>query len=92
MAGMFLAVASVQVTVWGTLGVIALIGLIAVVSPSRFAVLATRSGRWVDTNKLAEALDKRIDIDRYVLPFSRLLGVVVLIAVAVLTYVLIRYV
>jgi hypothetical protein len=91
MTAALLAFISKQAVLWTTLGILGLIGLIAIVSPSRFQKIATRSGHWVDTNKLAEVLDKRVDIDRYVLPFSRLLGVAVILSVAVLSYVVLRY-
>jgi hypothetical protein len=91
MTGALLAFVSKQAVLWTTLALLGLVGLIAVISPNRFQKLATRSGQWVDTNKLAEVLDKRVDIDRYVLPFSRLLGVAVILSVAVLSYVVLRY-
>ncbi len=91
MTGVLLAFISKQAVLWTTLALLGLVGLIAVISPNRFQKLATRSGQWVDTNKLAEVLDKRVDIDRYVLPFSRLLGVAVILSVAVLSYVVLRY-
>jgi hypothetical protein len=91
MTGALLAFVSKQAVLWTTLALLGLVGLIAVISPNRFQKLATRSGQWVDTNKLAEVLDRRVDIDRYVLPFSRLLGVAVILSVAVLSYVVFRY-
>ena len=91
MTGVLLAFISKQAVLWTTLALLGLVGLIAVISPNRFQKLATRGGQWVDTNKLAEVLDKRVDIDRYVLPFSRLLGVAVILSVAVLSYVVLRY-
>jgi hypothetical protein len=91
MVGVILAVTAKQAVLWSTLGLLGLAGVIAVISPSRFARLAIRSGRWVDTNKIVAVLDKRVDIDHYILPFSRLLGVAVLASVAVLIYVMARY-
>jgi hypothetical protein len=91
MTGVLLAFISKQAVLWTTLALLGLVGLIAVISPNRFQKLAKRGGQWVDTNKLAEVLDKRVDIDRYVLPFSRLLGVAVILSVAVLSYVVLRY-
>src|SRR3954469_14108400 len=91
MIGIILAVTTKQAILWATLAMLGCIGVVAIVSPGRFAALATRSGRWVDTNKLVEVFDKRVDIDHYVLPFSRLLGVAVLASVAVLTYVVVHY-
>jgi hypothetical protein len=82
---------SKQIILWSTLGVLGAIGMVAILSPKCFEALASRGGRWVDTNKLAEVLDRRVDIDRYVLPFSRLLGAAVIASVAVLAYVVLRY-
>ncbi len=91
MIGAILAIATKHAILWATLVVLIGVSLIAIVSPRRFAMLATRSGRWVDTNKIVEVFDKRIDIDQYVLPFSRLLGIAVLASLAVLSYVLVHY-
>jgi len=63
-----------------------LLGLLAVVSPRLFQKLAGQTDRWVDTNRALECLDRKVDIDAYVLPRSRLLGVAVLASVAVLSY------
>lgn len=76
-----------QSVLWACLGIVGFLGILALVSPRRFNVLATGSARWIDTTKLTTVVDKRIDIDRFVLPFSRLLGVAVLAAVCVLAYV-----
>lgn len=59
-------------------------GLIAVVSPSTFRALATGASQWVDASKALAFLDRRVDLDKYILPRSRLLGVAVLAAVGVL--------
>ena len=70
--------------VWVALGMIAALGLIAIVSPSRFAAIATRGNQWVDSGKYLEVLDRKVDVDQLVLPFSRWLGVAVLASVALL--------
>ena len=70
--------------VWSLLGVTALFGLVALVSPSSFAAMATRGGQWVDTDRLFAIFDRRWDIDKHVLPFSRVLCAAVLAAVVVL--------
>ncbi len=77
--------------VWIVLGFFGALGLLALVSPRRFSSVATRGGQWVDTNKVLEQLDKWVDIDAYVLPFSRLLGVAVLAAVALIAYLIVEY-
>jgi hypothetical protein len=76
-----------QPLLWIGLGVLAAVGLLAVISPSRFTALASRSGHWVDTEKYLRILDKRIDVDQYVLPYSRWLGVAVLLAIGLLALV-----
>jgi hypothetical protein len=73
-----------QPMIWIGLGMLAAVGLLAVISPSRFTALASRSGHWVDSEKYLRVLDKRIDVDKYVLPYSRWLGVAVLMAVGLL--------
>ena len=87
---MFAAFSFAQVNLapvfWVALGFVALTGTVAVVSPKRFAALATRSNTWVDTNKLLEVFDRRVDVDHLVLPFSRVLGLAVLFAVGLLAF------
>lgn len=88
---LLLAKISFMPVVWTLLGICAAAGLLAVVSPKKFHALTNHSNTWVDSNKFLETLDKRVDIDKYVLPFSRVLGVSVLIAVGVLAYLYIKY-
>ncbi len=90
--GTLLAISSAQALLWISLAIIGVVGLVAVLSPARFNALATRGAFWVDTSKLTVAIDKRFDIDRFILPFSRILGVAVLAAVGVLAYVMVRFV
>jgi hypothetical protein len=77
-----------QPVAWVVLGIAGALGLLAVVSPRRFSSVAVRSGQWVDSNKVLSTLDKRVDIDAYVLPFSRALGVAILAAVALAGWVI----
>ena len=79
-----LAALSLAPLAWVGLGMLAAVGLLAVVSPSRFTALASRSNQWVDSDKYLRVLDKRIEIDQYVLPYSRWLGLAVLLAVGLL--------
>ena len=72
------------------LGMFGSIGLTALLCPQTFGRIATCGGRWIDSKPILEALDKRYDIDRFVLPHSRLLGVALMIAVGVLAFVLSR--
>ena len=77
--------------VWSLLALFGCFGVLALVSPGRFRRLTQTSSRWVDTQKLLSTLDTPIDVDRYVLPFSRALGAAVLIAVAVIGYLFATY-
>lgn len=59
---------------WGLVAVAGLPAVIALVNPGLFARLDSRGNRWIDSSKVLELLDKRIDVDHLLLPFSRLLG------------------
>ncbi|NIL97414.1 MAG: hypothetical protein GTO62_09850 [Planctomycetales bacterium] len=75
--------------IWAMLSLSGAAGLLAVVAPQRFAAVTQYSGQWVHTEKILSALDRRIDVDQYVLSHSRLFGVTVLAgvsALAVLTW------
>jgi hypothetical protein len=76
--------------IWFLMGALTLVGAVAIISPQKFGKLATRGSEWVDSNKLLSALDRRIDIDRAVLPFSRLLGFAVLASMLMLAVLLLR--
>ena len=67
-----------------------LLGAVALVSPRVFNQLATSASKWVDASQALAFLDRRVDIDAYFLPRSRILGVAVLTSVAVLTFFYIR--
>ena len=59
------------------------IGLVALVNPRWFEQIVAHGDRWVDTEKLFAVFDKRVNVDRYVLPYSRLFGALI-VAVVVL--------
>ncbi len=56
--GALLASTFTQSLLWTALAMIGCVGLLAVLSPTRFNVLATRGALWVDTSKLTMALDQ----------------------------------
>jgi hypothetical protein len=66
------------------------LGLVALLSPRLFQRIATKGSHWIDTQKLIEQLDRRYDVDRYVLPHSRLLGALVVASVVLLAGLLFR--
>lgn len=70
------------------IGLSAVAGLVAVVCPNCFQRLAGFSGSWVDTDRWWEVLDRRVDIDQFVLRRPRLFGAVVFTASAYLGYLL----
>ncbi|MBC7821027.1 MAG: hypothetical protein IAG10_29430 [Planctomycetaceae bacterium] len=71
---------------WILLALAGVIGLVALVSPKTFRSLAEFGGRGLDSDKWLAQLDKRIDVDRLVLPYSRWLGAAVITAVAILCF------
>jgi hypothetical protein len=75
---------------WALLLIFGLLGALALASPRLFERIATGGSRWIDTNQMLAVLDKRYDIDRHILPFSRVLGALVLASVAVLGMLLYR--
>lgn len=77
--------------VWEPCSWILLVGagvlrLVALVSPRTFQRVAEIGGLWLDSNKVLARLDKPIQVDKLVLPHSRLLGAAVLAAVAILGF------
>jgi hypothetical protein len=77
--------------IWAGVGILGAVGLLALSSPSRFHKLCTRSDHWVDTDKLLEPLNRRIDLDQYILPFSRILGGAVLASAVLIGYLYATY-
>jgi len=67
------------------------LGVLAVVSPACFARVAQGSGYCVDTSRLAQFLERPIDIDQAVLRYSRILGLAVVASSIWLTYVCTRW-
>lgn len=63
-----------SVLFWSLVAVAGLPALIALVNPGLFARLDSRGNKWFDSAKMLAVLDKRVDIDHVLLPFSRLLG------------------
>lgn len=72
--------------VWVFLTVFGALGLIALASPRLFSVIAAGGGHWFDSSRILARLDAPIDIDSRVLPYARVLGGSVLVAVAFLAY------
>lgn len=77
----------IEWVVWPVLAVVLTLGLIAIVSPRRFASVSRGGGRWIDTSRLVEQMDRRIDLDHLAIRHSRLFGLAIVTAVAVLAYV-----
>lgn len=85
-----LATTQFSAGVWCLLAVLASIGILAMISPGHFSRLAARGNSWVDTNKVLKVLDKRIDIDEAVKPFSRVLGFAVLASAILIAAMMLR--
>jgi len=56
------------------LGLIALIALVAVISPTWFRRLESLLGHTIDTSRIQELLERPIDTDRYLRRYTRLIG------------------
>lgn len=63
------------------------VGLLALVRPRLFAAIATWGSRWINFHRFLDFLDRRVDVDRLIIPHSRILGGAVLASVSVLGYV-----
>ena len=88
MASLFLVVSEpISWIVWTVLASVAVLGLVALVSPERFALLARGSSKWIDTEGIRERVERPIDIDQFVFRNSRVFGVLVVAAAGVLGYV-----
>lgn len=85
-----LGITPLQWTIGISLAAITFPASLALVSPAMFRRLAGRANRWVDTSAIVNRLDRSIDIDARVLPYSRLLGAAVLVSVGALVLVLAR--
>lgn len=75
---------------WTFLGAGGIVGLLAILSPRLFSRLVAVGGVWIDIDKLARKLDRRIDLDPYILRHSRLFGGLLLGAAALLLSLLVR--
>lgn len=69
---------------WLLLAVAGLPALIALVNPRLFARLDSTGNQWFDSAKVLALLDRRVDVDHLLLPFSRLLGAAAVAALATL--------
>ena len=64
----------------------AICGAIAMASPKRFRALAAYSARWIDTEGIGKWLDRRIDVDGYVLRHPRAFGAIATLSALYLAY------
>jgi hypothetical protein len=86
-AALLATLPDLQWIVWPVLAIVFTLGLVATFAPGRFQTIASQSGKWIDTDKIREALDKPIDVDQHVLRYSRVFGVLVAVAAVWLGYV-----
>ena len=80
------ATIDLQWVVWPVLFAVFVLGMLATFAPDRFANVALRGSRWIDTEEVLKLLDKPINVDRYVLRYSRVFGVAVTVAACWLGY------
>lgn len=60
-----------------------LCGMVAIVSPARFARIAGFWGKWIETRPQVPLVDARVDVDSTILRYTRPFGVAVICAAAV---------
>jgi hypothetical protein len=72
--------------VFALLSLAGALGLLAIVSPTRFARVAQSGGYWVDTRWITDFLDRPISVDHHVLRYSRSFGVLVVASSLWLAY------
>ena len=80
------ALNSVDFIILSVLSALGITGVLAIVSPRSFARIASSCSRWVDSANLLHVFDKRVELDQCVLPYSRALGVLVVLSVSLLGY------
>ncbi len=68
------------------LGLCGIVGLVAVVSPKTFALVAETGGIWVTKPKSTTFFESRIDIDQFVIRHSRQFGSMVTLGVVYLAF------
>jgi hypothetical protein len=85
---LFSAMQILEPALWALLCVFGLLGALALFSPRHFHRVATEGSRWIDTDRILAWLDRRYDVDSLVLPFSRVLGALVIASVIVLGWLL----
>ena len=69
---------------WTLLAVAGIFGLMAILSPRLFSTVSAWSSTWIDIDRFAKKLDKRIDIDPGFTLHSRPLGALTVVAAVVL--------
>jgi len=70
--------------VWTLLAIAGIFALTAILSPRLFSTLNAWSSTWIDIDRFANKLDKRIDIDPRFAVHSRPLGALTVVAAVVL--------
>ncbi|MCG8585706.1 MAG: hypothetical protein MI757_13450 [Pirellulales bacterium] len=88
---LFAQAIDLALVVWSSLGILAAVGLLAAMSPGCFRRLCGQSDQWIDTDKLLEPLNRRIDVDQHVMPFCRVLGIAVVGAAVLIGYLYVNF-
>lgn len=78
--------------VWPLVGLVILLGVVAIACPDTFASVARGGGQWIDSQQILQTLDKKVDIDEHVLRYSRVFGVAVVAAACYLAYVYYKHI
>lgn len=75
-----------DVALTGAVGFLLIAGSIAFINPRLFERFARAGSQWVDTSRWFAVMDRRVDIDQFVLRHARWFGLAVLIATSALWF------
>jgi len=67
---------------WSIVIFIGSFGFWAICWPQRFAQLARSSSSWIDSNKMLAVFDTRVEVDAFILRYTRVFGVALLMGLA----------
>jgi hypothetical protein len=84
--------AVLQAAVFGLLGIVTVLGFVAIVAPKQFARIADRGSQLVDNSQFFARLDQPVNLDRHVLRYSRIFGVAVVLSAGFLCWVFVNHV
>jgi hypothetical protein len=71
---------------WMAVGLCGGVGLVALAGPGFLASLNAKSKQWVDTNKYFSWTEKQVDVDKFILRYSRVFGLFAVLTAGAMVY------